>query len=278
MRGINTRLKLTLNARSHKFQILKATANTLNAFGIKIFDKKYIYLKLLLSLSVDNKCLSWQSLNFPPTLCSGTPIPTFHLETCSITGSYICFVYDIFVSNLVNVHISVGRSERVVEIQMDPDAVEESTEDAFRDAVRAGEMAVVSEFVLRIKEKGNHTLKALLDSRDGQSGNTALHFSSANGHIDAIKFLLSNGASTDIKNASGSTALHYAALTGQLEAVQSLLKGGASPVIENDFGRTALDDAQSARQTEVVKFLIQHVESNATAQGIEEGKSEKGCQ
>lgn len=157
---------------------------------------------------------------------------------------------------------------------MNHDTIEKPTVDSvqevFRDAVRAGEMDIVSDIVLKEKENGNASFQAIMDSRDDLSGNTALHFSSANGHIDILNFLVQNGATVDAKNTSGSTALHYAAMTGQLEAVETLLRGGASPIIENDFGRTALDEAQSARRTNVVKFLIQHVESNAIIQDLDE--------
>lgn len=152
---------------------------------------------------------------------------------------------------------------------------DENFGEALRDAARAGEIDEVADYVSKARERGDASLKELLDSRDEQSGNTSLHFSSANGHIDVVSLLLKSGACTDVRNASGSTALHYAALTGQLKVVEALLKGGASPIVENNFGRTALDDAQSARRTEVVEFLISFVESNSNLQDIEGDESKK---
>ena len=49
--------------------------------------------------------------------------------------------------------------------------------------------------------------------KNPNSGNTALHLASANGHLDCVKILLLKGA-TDTPNNTGNYALHWAVQRG----------------------------------------------------------------
>lgn len=59
------------------------------------------------------------------------------------------------------------------------------------------------------------------------AGNTALHWASMNGHLDACKFLAQNGADADIKNKAGFMAGSEAERAGKDEIVGWLLANGS---------------------------------------------------
>jgi len=62
-----------------------------------------------------------------------------------------------------------------------------------------------------------------------------------NGNADILKELLKISAadhtlSLDLQNASGNTALHWATLNGQLDAVKLLVEAGADVTVCNQAG------------------------------------------
>ena len=74
--------------------------------------------------------------------------------------------------------------------------------------------------------------------------NTALHMSSANGHLEVVKLLLAQKSVTPNQlNDTGNTALHYAALNGKKDVVQLLIDAKADANIKNEFGRLPIEDA-----------------------------------
>lgn len=156
--------------------------------------------------------------------------------------------------------------------------VASSAED-LRYAARAGEVTEAKSIIARYKDAAeplSKLLPAVLSATDDLSGNSALHLSCANGHLEIVRLLIVHGAPLDTKNLSGSTPLHYAALTGQLDVVQELIKSGAEAVVENGFGKTALDEAHNGRHRDVAKFLIDHVEATGKAPDLDEAKSDEG--
>jgi ankyrin repeat protein len=67
-----------------------------------------------------------------------------------------------------------------------------------------------------------------------------------------IKFLLENGAKTDLQETNGNTALHYAAgLYSSPEEVTLLLEHKANPNIQNEVGNTPLDLAKVGLSGEI---------------------------
>lgn len=66
-----------------------------------------------------------------------------------------------------------------------------------------------------------------VDTLDTWVGATALMRAARGNQVDAIRLLLRNGASLEIKNKMGGTALSWAALFGRSEAVQELVDQGA---------------------------------------------------
>ncbi|XP_065892581.1 IQ motif and ankyrin repeat domain-containing protein 1-like [Dysidea avara] len=78
-------------------------------------------------------------------------------------------------------------------------------------------------------------LHKLIDCTDANN-NTPLSEASAGGHPDAVKLLLTLGASPNSQGAFGRTPLYRAAFAGHLEAVKVLLDGGADPRIIAEDG------------------------------------------
>jgi ankyrin repeat protein len=82
---------------------------------------------------------------------------------------------------------------------------------------------------------------ALLVLKGTGVGHTALHWSAAGGHLDAVKWLITAGLDSTTLNAVGSTPLHAAAAYGHTDVVQVLLdQPGCDTEIVNDDGETAL--------------------------------------
>jgi ankyrin repeat protein len=85
-----------------------------------------------------------------------------------------------------------------------------------------------------------------------------LFWIAGNRHLELLKWTYSQlhvSPSTVIKGGYGSTPLHRAARHGSLEAVRWLLEEGADKDERDDYGVSALDLANSNHQITVVKFL-----------------------
>ncbi|CAL1711413.1 unnamed protein product [Somion occarium] len=104
---------------------------------------------------------------------------------------------------------------------------------------------------------------SLNDFRD-DNGNTVLHMVCANGHTDALDYLLSVVSSSllSVQNDAGSTALHWAALNSHLTIVQRLVQHPGGPGkdlidIKNAAGRTPLGEAEIIGWEEGAKWLVE---------------------
>ena len=87
-------------------------------------------------------------------------------------------------------------------------------------------------------------IQNLAESQDSQTGNTALMFASANGHLEIVSWLLEISRSAlNAQNSSGNTALHWASLNGQTLVVAALLHAGASADLRNSSGERPFDEA-----------------------------------
>jgi len=111
-------------------------------------------------------------------------------------------------------------------------------------------------------------------SVDPESGNTMLHYCSANGFADLLLKLLSqlnsgesNGAADgkvagppsllNRTNKQGNTPLHWAACNGHLEVVKVLLAAGADLWAKNVAGNLAIYEAYTAERSEVAQYLLE---------------------
>ena len=95
-----------------------------------------------------------------------------------------------------------------------------------------------------------------------ERGSAALHMASANGHIEAMKLLLSAGASVDLCNAEGNSALHWACSNGRSEAVRLLMEHKAEPSKLNAFERTPVDEALDAGHRACVDIIKSFAEAD----------------
>ncbi|KAI0079235.1 cytoplasmic protein [Panus rudis PR-1116 ss-1] len=122
---------------------------------------------------------------------------------------------------------------------------------------RYGDLEDIQRFV------DNFGAEALTEVRD-ESGNTVLHMVSANGHIDALEYLLSvlPAPLLSTPNHAGSTPLHWAALNSQLAVVQTLVRYEKGPGkdlidIKNAAGRTPLGEAENIGWDEGAKWMVE---------------------
>jgi uncharacterized protein len=81
-------------------------------------------------------------------------------------------------------------------------------------------------------------------SSDPSTGNTALMYASANGHLEIVTLLTRQSKSAlNLQNSSGNTALHWASLNGQAAVVAGLLEMGADANLRNSSGDRPFDEA-----------------------------------
>jgi ankyrin repeat protein len=84
-----------------------------------------------------------------------------------------------------------------------------------------------------------------------------LHQAAADGEIERVKLLISEGADVNVKNDEGLTPLHCAAREGHKEIVELLLAHDADVNIgDADYNRTAAEFAMKSNHTEIVELLI----------------------
>jgi hypothetical protein len=70
---------------------------------------------------------------------------------------------------------------------------------------------------------------------------TPLMHASNEGHVEAVKLLLSNGAELGLEDADGMQALHFAAEAASAECCRVLFEAGADPSAMDHFDRGALE-------------------------------------
>lgn len=143
-----------------------------------------------------------------------------------------------------------------------------------RDYARSGDEAGVRELVSESMWPDHVERLAFVNAADEETGNTALHMASANGHVHLVQLLLEAGARAAVRNAAGNTPLHWASMTGQTRCVEALLQAlqaqGESAFILNDCGRSAYDEALVAGFDEIAALLMQFAEEHPASSAANE--------
>ncbi|MBB4641044.1 ankyrin repeat domain-containing protein [Rhizorhapis suberifaciens] len=119
----------------------------------------------------------------------------------------------------------------------------------FLKAVRDRDGAKVTEFV---DQPGT----TVINTRDGKSGETALHIVVARRDAIWVNFLLAKGAKPNFADNSGTTPLMLAAQLRFLDGARLLLANGAQVDKANDRGETPLIRAVQLRDLALVRLLI----------------------
>ena len=88
-----------------------------------------------------------------------------------------------------------------------------------------------------------------------RAGWTPLHYAATNGHVEMIRYLMSQRADINASSPNESTPLMMAAMYGSDEGVDALLAAGADPTKKNQLGLTAADFADKAQRDRVAKKL-----------------------
>ena len=137
---------------------------------------------------------------------------------------------------------------------------EEMDARAWLEAAKGGELARLV--------AGYAADPSLLHESSPGIGHTALHWCSARGYTESVRWLLSVGATAAQRNESGSTALHAAAANGQLQCARLLFEDevavlGACPLlaVRDSDGRTAAMIARDRGYAELAELLDAHTPS-----------------
>jgi hypothetical protein len=149
--------------------------------------------------------------------------------------------------------------------------------------VRANETQELEQHITELAQKHQCQPKDVLEAAtDPETGNTVLHFSSANGHADLLSALLTQlkggaeiPAGTAFSplinhgNKEGNTPLHWAAYQGHLPVVKILLGVGADMWAKNAAGHLAMFEAERADRNEVVQHLLEAGGKEVEKAGVE---------
>ncbi|CCM03944.1 uncharacterized protein FIBRA_06097 [Fibroporia radiculosa] len=116
----------------------------------------------------------------------------------------------------------------------------------------------------------------LNNARD-DNGNTVLHMVCANGHADALDYLLPiiSPSLISAQNAAKSTPLHWAALNSHISVAQKLVQYPAGPGadlidIKNAMGRSPLGEAENVGWEEGAKWFVKVMNLDEVGKGEEE--------
>lgn len=87
--------------------------------------------------------------------------------------------------------------------------------------------------------------RRLVQIKDSR-GQSLLALAVANGHVDVVEYLLSQGAEVNSMDLEGRTPLMEAVLWGHVKIVDILLRSGAPKTTRDRYGRTAADFAEES--------------------------------
>jgi uncharacterized protein len=123
---------------------------------------------------------------------------------------------------------------------------------------------------------------AILNAQN-KAGNTALHWAALNGHLEAVKVLLEEGADPTITNQRGHDAVYEAELNDKKDVVEWVLKEGGEGLESGvaggeegegeDVGDEEMDEGEDPQEGSAGREHEDH--ENETLKGEEATKMEK---
>ena len=116
----------------------------------------------------------------------------------------------------------------------------------------------------------------LVDVRES-NGQTAIHLSAVNKHIEATALLIEWDADLNIRDKFGATSLHYGATGGTIEIVQMLVTAGADTAKVDCNGMTAMEVATGRHYHETAAAIFQAQQEEATACGPSTIETDNKC-
>lgn len=119
----------------------------------------------------------------------------------------------------------------------------------FIKAVKDRDGAKVTEFL-------NKPGSVIVNTRDGSTGQTALHIVAAGRDSLWLGFMLQRGANPDMRDSGGNTALLIATQLGWTDGIQTLLARRAGVDVANSSGETPLIRAVQNRDIASVRLLL----------------------
>ena len=119
----------------------------------------------------------------------------------------------------------------------------------FLESVRNNEMSDVNN---TLAQPGNQ----IINTRDGGTGDTALHILAARRDTPWLSYFLARGADPNIRNNKGETPVVVAAAIGYAEGVEALVASGARLDESNATGETPLRSAVHRRDLAMVRILL----------------------
>ncbi len=96
----------------------------------------------------------------------------------------------------------------------------------------------------------------IIDTKDGTTGETALHIVTRDRDVTWLRFLLEKGARPDGKDREGNTPLFIASQLGFVDGAKYLIAKRATVDLANASGETPLIRAVQNRNAEMVSLLI----------------------
>ncbi len=119
-------------------------------------------------------------------------------------------------------------------------------------------------FLKAVKDKDAAKAKTALDvpgstivnAREGDTGDTALHIVVKRSDVPWLGFLLQGGADPNLRDRAGNTPLLLATVNNFTEGVRILLLVNARVDLKNNSGETPLIKAVQARNVTVAKMLL----------------------
>jgi uncharacterized protein len=101
------------------------------------------------------------------------------------------------------------------------------------------------------------TSGSIINARDPDTGDTALHIATKRTDAAWMRYLLENGANASSRDGSGETATTLAAARGHRDGLTVLLAYRADINATNENGETPLIKAVQSRQEAIVRLLLE---------------------